>query len=96
MTLCGEYVIGFRQEGAGFSGSVPFIVSRKGYRLELDESQQEQIEPSLRQFYLLDMSRYFRAKSSEWFQSRSNNHCMAMEAFPDVEIVNRAGNPDEA
>ncbi len=66
MTLCGEYVIGFRQEGAGFSGSVPFIVSRKGYRLELDESQQEQIEPSLRQFYLLDMSRYFRAKSSEW------------------------------
>ena len=48
MTLCGEYVTGFRQEGAGFSGSVPFIVSRKGHHLELNESQQEQIEPSVR------------------------------------------------
>ena len=33
---------------------------------------------------------------SDWFQSRSNNHCMAMEAFPDEVMVNRAGNPDDA
>ena len=65
-TLYSEHGSGFRQEGAGCSGSVPFIVSRKGHHLELNESQQEQIEPSVRQFYLLDLSRYFREKSSEW------------------------------
>ena len=47
-TLYGEHGSGFRQECAGFSGSVPFIVSRKGHHLELNESQQEQIEPSVR------------------------------------------------
>ena len=47
-TLYGEHGSGFRQEDAGFSESVPFIVSRKGHHLELNESQQEQIEPSVR------------------------------------------------
>jgi len=38
-TLYGEHGSGFRQEDAGFSESVPFIVSRKGHHLELNESQ---------------------------------------------------------
>ena len=65
MMLYGDHGPGFRRESAGFTESVPFIVSRKGYDLELDESQQEQINPSVRQFDLLDMSRYFREKLSE-------------------------------
>jgi hypothetical protein len=65
MTLHVEHGSGFRRESAGFTESVPFIVSRKGHYLELDEAQQEQINPSVRQFDLLDMSRYFREKLSE-------------------------------
>jgi hypothetical protein len=60
MVLYGDHGPGFKKEDSGFTESVPFIVSRKNHQLELTESQQKRIDPTVRQFDLLDMSRYFR------------------------------------